>query len=133
MKTGTPRVDVEESDKEILVKVDLPGVEPKDVDISVAEGSLILKGEKKEEREDKKKNYHKVERFVGQFYRELPLPPEADPDRITAAGAKGVITVTIPKKATAQPKKIAVKAFEGSCRRLFGSLEQGGRQVHRVL
>jgi HSP20 family protein len=113
MKTWTPRVDIEETDKEILVKVDLPGVEPKDVDISVAEGSLIVKGEKKEEREDKKKNYHKIERFVGQFYRELPLPPAADPERITAAGAKGVITVIIPKKATAQPKKIAVKASEG--------------------
>jgi HSP20 family protein len=113
MKAWTPRVDVEETDKEILVKVDLPGVEPKDIDISVTEGTLILKGERKEEREDKNKNFHRVERLVGQFYRELPLPPAADPERITAASAKGVITITIPKKATAQPKKIAVKVSEG--------------------
>jgi HSP20 family protein len=113
MKMWTPRVDVEETDKEILVKVDLPGVDPKDVDISVSEGALILKGDRKEEREDKKKNYHRVERLVGQFYRELPLPPAADPERITAASANGVITVMIPKKAAAQAKKIAIKVAEG--------------------
>lgn len=106
----TPRVDVEETDKEILVKADLPGVEAKDVEISVSDGALILKGEKKEEREEKKKNYHCVERFVGKFYRELALPPSADADKIAATSAKGVITVTIPKKPEAQPKKISVKA-----------------------
>jgi HSP20 family protein len=113
MKAWTPRVDVEETDQEIVVKVDLPGVEPADVDISVTEGTLMLKGEKKEEREEKNKNYHRVERLVGKFYRELPLPPAADPERITAASAKGVITITIPKKATAQPKKILITPTEG--------------------
>lgn len=104
-----PRVDIEETDKEILVKADLPGVEAKDVDVSVADGSLILRGEKREEKEDKKKNFHRVERFVGQFYREIPLPAGTDPDKISAASAKGVVTVTIPKKPEVQPKKISVK------------------------
>jgi HSP20 family protein len=104
-----PRVDVEETDKDIVIKADLPGVEPKDIDITVVDGSLVLKGEKKEEKEEKKKNYHRIERFVGQFYREIPLPPGADADKITASTSKGVISVTIPKKPEAQPKKVTVR------------------------
>jgi HSP20 family protein len=110
VRAWTPRVDVEETDKEIVVKADLPGVDPKDVEISVVDGSLLIKGEKKEEKEEKKKNYHRVERFIGQFYREIPLPTGADAEKISATSAKGVIAVTIPKKAEAQPKKIVVKA-----------------------
>lgn len=105
--TWAPRVDIEETDKEIMVKADLPGVDPKDVDVSLSDGSLILRGEKKEEREEKKKNYRAVERFVGQFYREIPLPAGTDKEKITATTSKGVITVTIPKAPQAQPKKIA--------------------------
>jgi len=104
-----PRVDVEETEKEVVVKADLPGVEPKDVDVSVLEGNLILRGESKEEKEEKGKNFHRVERFRGTFYRELPLPAGVDPDKVAAAYAKGVVTVTIPKKPAAVPKKIAVK------------------------
>jgi HSP20 family protein len=110
VQAWSPRVDVEETEKEIVVKADLPGVDPKDVEITVADGALVLKGEKKEEKEEKKKNYHRVERFVGQFYRELALPPGADAEKISASSAKGVITVTIPKTAAAQPKKVTVKA-----------------------
>jgi HSP20 family protein len=104
-----PRVDVEETEKEVVVKADLPGLEPKEVDISVLDGSLILRGERKEEKEEKGKNFHRVERFSGMFYRELPLPAGVDPDKVSAVCNKGVVTVTIPKKAAAQPKKIAVK------------------------
>src|SRR5689334_1591980 len=68
-KPWTPRVDVEETDKEILVKADLPGVDPKAVEITVENGVLTVRGEKKEEKEEKKKDYHRVERFVGSFYR----------------------------------------------------------------
>jgi HSP20 family protein len=107
--TWTPRVDVEETDKAIVVKVDLPGVEAKDVEVSVIAGSLILKGEKKEEREEKGKNYHRTERFVGEFYREVPLPPGTDPEKIVATSCKGVVKIAIPKKPEVQPKKIAVK------------------------
>lgn len=110
--TWSPRVDIEETDKELLVKADLPGVEPKNVEITVRDGMLTLKGERKEEREKKEKTYHRVERFVGSFYREIPLPSGTDPDKISAETAKGVITISIPKKPEAQPKKIAVKAHE---------------------
>lgn len=110
MQTWMPRVDIAESDKEVVIKADLPGVEAKDVEVSVVDDALILKGERKEEKKEEKKNYHRVERFVGQFYREIPLPAGTDPEKITAATVKGVITVTIPKKAEATPKKITVKS-----------------------
>ena len=85
-------------------------MDPKDVEVTVRDGNLIFRGEKKEQREEKKKAYHCVERFEGSFYREIPLPSGADSDKITATSSKGVFTVTIPKSLQAQPKKIAVKA-----------------------
>jgi HSP20 family protein len=107
-----PRVDVEETEKEFVVKVDLPGVDPKDVEVTLREGVLVLRGEKKEEKEEKKANYHRLERFVGEFYREVPLPSAADAEKITAIASKGVITVTVPKKPEATAKKITVKATD---------------------
>jgi len=104
-----PRVDVEETDKELYVKADLPGVDPKDVEVTVAEGALVIKGEKKEEKEQKGKNFHRVERSIGQFYREIPLPTGVDCEKIVATNSKGVLTVTIPKKPNALPKKIVIK------------------------
>ncbi len=110
IESWSPRVDMEETDKEVLVKADLPGVDPKNIDISVTGDVLVIRGDKKEEREEKNKNYHRIERFQGDFYREISLPPGADPEKITAASDKGVITITIPKKAGVQPRKIPVKA-----------------------
>lgn len=109
-RSWAPRVDVEETDKELIIKADLPGVEPKDVDVSVSDGTLVLRGEKKETHETKKKDYRCVERYVGKFYREIPLPEGVDRDKIAASSAKGVVTVTIPKKPEVQPRKISVKA-----------------------
>jgi HSP20 family protein len=107
-----PRVDISETDKAFLVKADLPGVDPKDVEINVRDGVLTVRGEKKDLKEEKHKNYHRIERFVGQFFRAIPLPVGVDEDNVQATTAKGVLTVTIPKKPEAQPKKIAVKSQE---------------------
>ena len=104
-----PRVDVEETEKEFVVKADLPGVDPKDVDIQVVDNVLTLRGGKEEKKEEKKKNYHRIERFSGQFYRAIGLPAGADADKVTATTSNGTITVTIPKKPEAQPKKITVQ------------------------
>jgi HSP20 family protein len=111
-KAWNPHIDVCENDKALVVKADIPGVDPKDIDITVDEGVLIIKGEKKGEREDKQKNYQSMERFVGQFYRSISLPPGVDKDKVTANTANGVITITVPKMPGSQPKKVTVKASE---------------------
>lgn len=107
-----PQVDIEETDKAVLVKADLPGVDPKDIDISVLNGELILRGERKEEKEEKGKNYHRLERFAGSFYRSIALPPGSEENGVTAVSSKGVLTITIPKNAVATAKKITVQAKE---------------------
>ena len=104
-----PRLDVEETEKEFVVKADLPGVDPKDVDIQVVDNVLTLRGGKEEKKIEKGKNYHRIERFSGQFYRAIGLPTGADADKVTATTANGTVTVTIPKKPEAQPKKISVQ------------------------
>lgn len=106
----SPQVDVEETNDSILVKADLPGIDPKDVEIAVQDRSLTLKGEKHEEREDKQKQYHRIERFSGSFFRTIPLPAEADLERISASSSKGVVTITIPKKPGSQARKVMIKA-----------------------
>jgi HSP20 family protein len=108
--TWAPSVDVEETDKEIFVKADLPGVDPKDIDITIRDGVLFLRGEKKFEKEEKEKNYHRIERFGGTFYRSIPLPVGANESNVTATTCKGVVTIAIPKKPEVQPKKVTVQA-----------------------
>lgn len=108
----TPSVDVAETDKDVVVTAELPGIEEKDVDVTYAEGMLTIKGEKKAEKEEKGKNFHRVERSYGAFSRAITLPAEIDDAKVDAKFAKGVLTVTLPKKPTAQStaKKIAIKA-----------------------
>lgn len=108
-KAWAPRVDVEECDKALTVKVDLPGVEAENLEISYAEGSLIVQGENKEQREEPGKTYHCTERMVGRFFRSIPMPPSIDPDRIEARSHQGVLIVTVPKKGESQAKKIPIK------------------------
>ena len=103
-----PHVDVEETDKEFLIKADLPGVDPKDVDIQVVDNVLTVRGEKKEQKEEKK-NFHRVERFAGSFYRAISLPTGADAEKVAATSTNGVVTISIPKRPESQPKKIAIQ------------------------
>ncbi len=106
-----PAVDVTEKDKEFEVTAELPGLDEKDVEVKLANGNLTIKGEKKEEKEERKKDYYVSERRYGSFVRSFPLPEGVNPDKIEASFAKGVLTIKLPKTAEAQAeKKIPVKA-----------------------
>ncbi len=105
-----PSMDVSETAKEIEVTAELPGLEEKDVQLSVADQTLLIRGEKKSEREEKDKDYHMIERSYGSFSRTVELPPGVNPDAIKATMSKGVLKITIPKPAPAQSRKIDVKA-----------------------
>jgi HSP20 family protein len=110
-KTGLlPSMDVTETDKEIEITAELPGLEEKDVEINVADNVLTIRGEKKAEMEEKDKDYRLVERTYGSFARTLELPEGVDPDTIKASIAKGVLTVTVPKPAPVEVKKVEVNA-----------------------
>jgi len=105
-----PSMDVTETDKEIEITAELPGLEEKDVQINVADNLLTIKGEKKAEKEQKDKNYRLVERSYGSFERTLELPEGVNADVIKANISKGVLKVTVPKPAPAQAKKVEVKS-----------------------
>ena len=105
-----PSMDVTETDKEIEITAELPGLEEKDVQINVADNLLTIRGEKKAEKEEKDKDYRLIERSYGSFERTLELPDGVNTDAIQASIAKGVLKVTVPKPAPAQSKKIDVKA-----------------------
>jgi HSP20 family protein len=107
-----PAIDMVEKEKEFQITAEVPGMNEKDIDISVSNGILTMKGEKREEKEEKKKDYHVSERRFGSFERVLRLPANVDSDNIRAKFSKGVINVTLPKKAgvEAKEKKIAIAA-----------------------
>jgi HSP20 family protein len=106
----TPATDVVETDKEIQITAELPGLEDKDVKIDLSDNVLTIRGEKKAEREEKDQNYRMIERSYGSFMRSLELPAGVDAGAIKATIANGVLKVTVPKPAPAQAKTIEVKS-----------------------
>jgi HSP20 family protein len=107
----SPNVDVVETDKDIRVAVELPGMEEKDIDVSVSQGTLTVSGEKKQEVEEKRHNFVRSERSYGAFQRSISLPSEVDTNKADAVFRKGVLTVTLPKTSTSQARKrITVKS-----------------------
>ena len=105
-----PAVDVSETPDQVTIKAEVPGLEAKDIDISLTGDVVTVKGEKKSEREEKKENYHLVERSYGSFSRSLKLPAAVDADKIEASYKQGVLTITCPKKEEVKPKAIEIKA-----------------------
>ncbi len=103
-----PRVDEVETDQEILVKVELPGVNEKDISVRLVGDMLEIKGEKESEKEEKGKKFHKTERYHGSFERSLLLPASVEPDEIRADYSKGVLEIHLPKKPESKPRDIAV-------------------------
>ena len=105
-----PAVDVSETGDKITVKAEIPGMEAKDIEISMVGDTLTIKGEKKAEREEKDENYHLVERSYGSFSRAMKLPAVVDSDKVEATYKNGVLTVVLPKKEEVKPKAIEIKA-----------------------
>jgi HSP20 family protein len=107
-----PRLDVSESEREYEITAELPGIEEKDVDLTLADNMLTIRGEKKASREEKHKSYYLSERTFGAFQRAIPLPAEVDKDKVEARFKNGVLTVRLPKSPEAQAKtrRIEVKA-----------------------
>lgn len=104
-----PAIDVEETDGEYLVKADLPAVEKKDVKVSVDDGILAVEGERRQEKEEKGKKLHRIERSYGKFVRRLAVPTDVDAQKVSAEFKDGVLNVHLPKSPTAMPRSIDVK------------------------
>ncbi len=111
-RTGSwiPAVDIYETEQNVVLKAELPGLDPKDVEVTVHEGTLFLKGERKYESEVKEENYHHVERAYGAFSRSLALPASIDQEKVQAEFKDGVLTLTMPKREEAKAKKIKISA-----------------------
>jgi HSP20 family protein len=105
-----PLIDVSETEKKVQLRVDLPGVKPDDVNIEVVGDQIRIRGERKEEKDEKDKTFHRVERRVGTYYRAATLPCAVDEGKAEAEYADGVLTITLPKSAEATAKHIKIKA-----------------------
>jgi HSP20 family protein len=105
-----PAVDVSESDQEVTIRAEIPGIDPKDLDISVSGNRLTLAGEKRDQTEKQGKNFYHAESRYGAFRRTIELPSGVDPNQITAEHSNGVVTVRLKKTQAATAKKIEVKS-----------------------
>lgn len=106
--TWAPAVDIYETGDAFVVEAELPGIDPENIEVSVDEGVLTLKGERRLEKEVKEENYHRVERAYGMFTRAVRLPTDIDADKVQAGYDNGVLKVTIPKTEPKKPKSIPV-------------------------
>jgi HSP20 family protein len=104
-----PVLDISEGKKAITVKAEIPGIEAEDLDVSLDERTLVIKGEKKQEKEDKEENYHRMERSYGYFRRTLQLPADVDPQKVEASYKKGVLKVVLKKTKESEAKKIQIR------------------------
>ena len=103
-----PAVDVYEDEKKVVIKLEVPGIEEKDLDVSVENNTLTVKGERKFAAEEKEENFHRIERRYGSFYRAFTLPSTVDTETIDAKYDAGVLKLELKKKPEAQPKQIKV-------------------------
>ena len=104
----SPAVDVKETDKDFMIVADIPGVDPKDIEVHMENGILTIKGQRESEKKDERDGYKRIERSYGSFYRRFSLPDTANADKINAKSKNGVLEVTIPKHEKVQPRKISV-------------------------
>ena len=105
-----PAVDIKEEDDRFVVYADIPGVEPKDIDITMDNGVLTIRGERENQTTEEREGFKRIERTRGTFYRRFALPDTADVENITAKGNHGVLEVVIPKQQKAQPRRVTVES-----------------------
>jgi HSP20 family protein len=104
----TPSVDILEKEGNLILRAELPGMNDKDIDLKIEGNTLTIKGERKMENEDRKSNYHRVERCYGSFSRSFRIPDTVDYEKINAEYKNGVLTVTLPQKPEVKPREIPV-------------------------
>jgi HSP20 family protein len=112
--TFTPAVDVYEDEHNVTLKIEVPGVEEKDIDVRVENNTLSVHGERKFEKEEKEENYRRVERQYGSFTRTFTLPSSVDPEKIQANYDRGVLKIELAKRAEAKPKQIKIGVSSAS-------------------
>ena len=105
-----PAVDIKEEDDRFVIHADVPGVDPKDIEVNMEDGVLSIKGERQSERTDEREGYKRVERVRGSFFRRFSLPDTANADAISARSKNGVLEVVIPKQEKVLPKRIQVES-----------------------
>ena len=103
-----PAVDVYEDEKKVMLKLEVPGIDQKDLDVSVENNTLTVKGERKFENEEKEENFHRIERRYGSFFRAFTLPSTVDTENVAASYNAGVLKLELQKKPEAQPKQIKI-------------------------
>jgi HSP20 family protein len=110
--SGFPSLDISETDTEVCVRAEVPGVDPKELDVTLSGQTLTLAGEKKESTEHKGENYYHAERRFGSFRRSVQLPAPVDPEKMSAEHKNGVVLIKLRKHQSATPKRISVKTSE---------------------
>ena len=124
---AAPKIDVSETDNEIQITAEMPGIDQNDVEVLLEDDRLIIRGEKKEEREDKDRNYHLRERVEGAFSRTLPLPFAPDPNQVKAEFKSGVMTITIPKPQEVKQKQHRIEVQKDTGAPSEPSVSRSGR------
>jgi len=104
----SPSVDIYETENEIVLTAEIPGVDEKNIEIKLEDNTLSLKGDRNFEKETKEENYHRIERAYGSFYRSFTLPQNIDQDNIKAESENGILKITMPKKPELKPKKVKI-------------------------
>src|SRR6476646_2051700 len=107
-----PPVDVYEDEQNLVLKLEIPGVEEKDLNVSVENNTLTIQGERKFEKEEKEENFHRIERRYGSFLRTFKLPNTVDAEKVDANYEKGILKITLAKRAEAKPRQIKVGSTE---------------------
>jgi len=106
--TWVPSVDIFETESDVVLAAEVPGIDEKDIEIKVEDNTLTIKGERKFEKETKEENYHRIERSYGSFFRSFALPSYVDHEKIEAQFENGVLKVHMPKKAEVKPRKVRI-------------------------